>query len=398
MPLLIVRNDITKMRVDAIVNAARPSLLGGGGVDGAIHAAAGPELLAACKALGGCPVGETRLTPGFRLPCRWVIHTVGPVWQGGTAGEREKLLSCYRNALELAESLGCESIAFPLISSGAFGYPKEQAVEVAREAIEGFLWSHELQVYLVIYGEESLAASRKSFDEIREYIDSAYVRLHSYRRRRDELEAQREALRETQREAIDYSLAIFERESNVSPMPPPSAPAPAPKPAESAESPLPDLFRRRQREREASAPPPPCAADRPVFARVEANADLPPFDSRFGRLDESFQQMLLRKIDERGMTDAACYKRANIDRKLFSKIRKDVYYKPSKPTALAFAVALELELRETEELLEKAGFALSRSSRFDLIVRYFIERHIYDVFTINEALFEFDQVLLGNAS
>ena len=390
MPFLIVRNDITKMHVDAIVNAAKPSLLGGGGVDGAIHAAAGPELLEACKSLGGCPTGQVRLTPGFRLPCRWVIHTVGPVWQGGTAGEREKLLSCYRYSLELAESLGCESVAFPLISSGAYGYPKDQAAELAREAIESFLWSHEMQVYLVIYGEESLAASRKVFDEIREYIDSAYVQQHPYRRnRREELE--------DRRESVEYSLAFPEKENNACPMPLPGAPAPAQQQAGQAEPPEPLFLPKAREKAAASAPPPPFAGIQPFAAAKQAAAPSP-FDSRFGRLDESFQQMLLRKIDERGMTDAACYKRANIDRKLFSKIRKDAYYKPSKPTALAFAVALELELDETEELLEKAGFALSRSSRFDLIVRYFIERHIYDVFTINEALFEFDQALLGNAS
>jgi O-acetyl-ADP-ribose deacetylase (regulator of RNase III) len=387
MPLLIVRNDITHMHVDAIVNAAKPSLLGGGGVDGAIHAAAGPELLEACKSLGGCPAGQVRLTPGFRLPCRWVIHTVGPVWQGGGAGERELLWSCYRNALELAESLGCETVAFPLISSGAYGYPKDRAVEVAREAIQDFLWAHEMQVYLVVYGEESLAASRKVFDQIREYIDSAYVRARPDRRNRPA--ARRESLEANQsmaEESVCASSAAF------------GAPAPAPEAPKSAKAPLQDFFRRKPKETAAPAPLPPCAAKRPDFAYAAEDAALSPFDSRFGRLDESFQQMLLRLIDQRGMTDAACYKRANIDRKLFSKIRKDVYYKPSKPTALAFAVALELELDETEELLEKAGFALSRSSRFDLIVRYFIERHIYDVFTINEALFEFDQALLGNVS
>ena len=393
MPLLIVRNDITKMRVDAIVNAAKPSLLGGGGVDGAIHAAAGPELLEACKSLGGCPTGQVRLTPGFRLPCRWVIHTVGPVWQGGTAGERELLRSCYRNALELAASLDCETVAFPLISSGAYGYPKDRAAAVAREAIQDFLWTHEMQVYLVVYGEESLAASRGVFAEIREYIDSAYVREHPYRRNRRE---SFEAYQGMAEENVCASSSAF------------GAPPPAPKPS---------LWKRRRAAAENApaapcpaekAPAASCPADQPdldfaaselsIFAFAAEEADASPFDSRFGRLDESFQQMLLRLIDARGMTDAACYKRANIDRKLFSKIRKDVRYKPSKPTALAFAVALELDVEETEELLEKAGFALSRSSRFDLIVRWFIERRIYDVFTINEALFEFDQALLGNVS
>ena len=399
MPLLIVRNDITKMRVDAIVNAAKPSLLGGGGVDGAIHAAAGPELLEACRKLGGCPPGQARVTPGFRLPCKWVIHTVGPVWQGGGAGERETLLSCYRSSLELAESLGCESLAFPLISSGAYGYPKEAAVETAREAIQRFLWEHEMRVYLVIYGEESLAASHKYFDEIREYIDSAYVREHPYRRNR------RESLFHRGEDDPDLPELCAERpdmhfEAASMPLPQSAwekeeaAPAPpeqiSPETAQEApEQAFPEM---------APKPAPQAAQKESAPAFFHDVLFSASFDSRFGRLDESFQQMLLRKIDERGMTDAACYKRANIDRKLFSKIRKDVRYKPSKPTALAFAVALELDVEETEELLEKAGFALSRSSRFDLIVRWFIERRIYDVFTINEALFEFDQALLGNVS
>lgn len=395
MPLLIVRNDITKMQVDAIVNAANAGLSGGGGVDGAIHAAAGPELQEACRKLGGCPAGQARLTPGFRLPCKWVIHTVGPVWQGGGAGERETLLSCYRSSLELAESLGCESLAFPLISSGAYGYPKEAAVEAAREAIERFLWEHEMTVYLVLYGSESLAASHKYFDEIREYIDNAYVQEHPYRRNH------RESLLFHREEASD-SFG--------------SGAAPEDRPFEAESMPL--FHAARADEETASddrewapgpsaAPAPASQQPAPKPAPKESAPGMPlgghahyaiSFDSRFGRLDESFQQMLLRKIDERGMTDADCYKRANIDRKLFSKIRKDVGYRPSKPTAVAFAVALELNVEETEELLEKAGFALSRSSRFDLIVRWFIEREIYDVFTINEALFEFDQVLLGNVS
>ena len=367
MPLWIVRNDITRMRVDAIVNAAKPSLLGGGGVDGAIHAAAGPELAEACKALGGCPVGGVRLTPGFRLPCRWVIHTVGPVWQGGDAGEWDQLQSCYRSALELAESLGCESLAFPLIASGAYGTPKDLAAEAARQAIESFLWKHEMTVYLVLYGEESLTASRQIFDQIREYIDNSYVQEHPSRPNRRR------------------RVGLEDTSSSIGALPVPES------------MPLPMQQARRKEKTAKPASPAAFLREEDKIAAAERSEE-GGFDSRFGRPDESFQQMLLRKIDERGMTDAACYKRANIDRKLFSKIRKDVYYKPSKPTALAFAVALELDLGETEELLEKAGFALSRSSRFDLILRWFIEREIYDVFRINEALFEFDQPLLGNLS
>ena len=329
MPLHIVRNDITTMKVDAIVNAANESLLGGGGVDGAIHRAAGPELLAECRTLGGCQTGRAKLTRAYRLPAKYVIHTVGPVWRGGGHGEQELLASAYRSALELALAHGCGSAAFPLLSSGAYGYPKAQALKTAVDTIGDFLLGHDMTVYLVVYDRAAYDIGGKLFADIAAYIDDRYVDIHT-------------DSRETQRRRMAMASMLIEEE----------APTPA-----------------------AAAPP--------------------GLDEVLSKLDESFSQMLLRKIDERGMTDAQCYKKANIDRKLFSKIRSDVYYKPSKPTAMAFAVALELPLDEARELLSKAGFAFSHASKFDIIVEYFIARENYNIFEINEALFAFDQSLLG---
>lgn len=368
MPFFIVRNDITKMQVDAIVNAARPSLLGGGGVDGAIHAAAGPELLEECRTLGGCEIGQAKLTRGYRLPARWVIHTVGPVWHGGLFGERKKLLSCYRNSLALAAEQGCESVAFPLISSGAYGYPKDKALDAAREAIEGFLQEQDMTVYLVVYGEESLSASQKLFAEVREYIDREYVRQHPYRRN----EAARKAALREESGSFPAPGAIQEEDANSAPL----FMIPAPK----------------KRKESAICPPAPAQSDGGLW---EEESSGEPGNWPFGRLDESFQQMLLRLIDQRGMTDAECYKRANVDRKHFSKIRSDPSYRPSKPTVIAFAVALRLDLAETEALMRKAGFAFSPSQVFDVIVSYFIEKKDFDIFKINEALYAFDQTLLG---
>lgn len=335
MPLKIVRADITKLEVDAIVNAANSSLLGGGGVDGAIHAAAGPELLSACRKLGGCNPGCAKITRGYDLPCKYVIHTVGPIWRGGGHREREVLGACYRNSLELAREHGCETVAFPLISSGAYGYPKDQALQTAIEEISHFLLHNEMEVTLVIFDKGSFAVSKKLLDDILEFIDDCYV--------------------EARVEKGNTVTRLFPAEPGYSV--PFSMPAQATMPA----------------------------------AMGEALS----LDELLTQIDESFSQMLLRKIDEKGMQDSQCYKRANIDRKLFSKIRGNVHYKPSKPTAIAFAIALELDLSETKELLQKAGYALSHSNKFDIIVEYFIRKGIYDIHQINEALFAFDQSLLG---
>ena len=340
MPLEIVRNDITKMKVDAIVNAANESLLGGGGVDGAIHRAAGDGLLAECRTLGGCKTGKAKITGGYNLPAKYVIHTVGPVYRDGKHGEKALLESCYRESLALAKAHGCESVAFPLISSGVYGYPKDQALKVAIDVISDFLLENEMTVYIVIFDKAAYKISEKLFSDIAAYIDDNYVDEHT-----------------------DYG-----RERNrISAMPP--------------------MAQRTRRKKSAIDSFEICDC-KAMLAEDDLNAKLK-------QIDESFSQMLLRKIDEKGMTDAECYKKANIDRKLFSKIRSDINYKPSKPTALAFAISLELSLDETEDMLRKAGFALSHSNKFDIIIEYCILNGIYDIDTVNQTLFDFDQPLLG---
>jgi len=346
MPLLFERNDICNMHVDAIVNPANETLLGGGGLDGRIHEAAGAELLEECRSLGGCRPGQAKITSAYKLPCRYIIHTVGPVWRGGTEGEREQLYSCYVNSLSLARHHGCESVAFPLISSGTNGCPMSEAISIAVDAISAFLLENDMRVYIVVFGREAMLLSSRLYEDIKEYIDDNYVDLshRTYSRRLN---------RHVASEA-KYLSAYFEED-----------------------------------ERSLATP----------YASTEDCSVLAPMASSLEdavrELDESFSQMLLRRIDEAGMTDAQCYKKANIDRRLFSKIRSDINYKPSKPTALAFAIALKMNMEDTKEFLEKAGYALSKSSIFDVIVRYFIEKENYNIFEINEALLAFDQSLLG---
>lgn len=337
MPLEVIRNDLTNMKVDAIVNSTDPSLTGSGGVDGLIRKKAGPKMLKACTSLGGCRVGEAKITKGYDLPCKYVIHTVGPQWIDGNHGEIELLKSCYLNSLELAKKKNCKTVAFPLISSGTYKFPKEKAFKTAFDTISAFLMENEMTVYIVVYDKKALLISEKLFSNIKEYIDDRYVDSSRFERTRRNLYLKPDASKG--------------RKDN-------------------------DVFEM-------------------VFQRAAPQASSMSLEDALSMLDESFTEMLLRKIDQSGMTDVQCYKKANIDRKLFSKIKSNKHYKPSKPTVIAFAVALELSLEETKEFLQKAGFALSHSSKFDIIIEYFISHGNYNIYEINEALYAFDQSLLG---
>ena len=328
MPLKLVRDDITRMQVDAIVNAANNSLLGGGGVDGAIHRAAGPGLLAECRRLNGCETGQAKLTGAYNLPCKYVIHTVGPIWRGGGHGEPELLAACYRNSLALAAQAKCESVAFPMISTGVYGYPKAEALRIAVREITDFLMDHDMEVTLVAFSKDAVQASRKLFGDIAAYIDDVYVAAHT-----DEPRESRRATRLTQEDVC--------------------------------------------------------------FSDAELCAPTMSLDDMLAQMDEGFPAMLLRKIDEKHMTDAQCYKRANIDRRLFNKIKNNPGYRPGKQTVLAFIIALRLSLDEAREMLSKAGFALSHSSKSDIVVEYCLINGIYDIFEINEVLFSLDLPLLG---
>ncbi|WP_251551156.1 macro domain-containing protein [Neobacillus muris] len=333
MPLEIVRHDITKMKVDVIVNAANTALKMGGGVCGAIfHAAGASELQEACDKIGGCQVGEAVITNGFQLEAKYIIHTPGPIWKGGENQEADLLKASYRNSLELAQHYQCESIAFPLISTGIYGYPKEEALQIAVSAIGTFLMNHDMLVYLVVFDKKAFGLSKKLFTSIHQYIDEHYV------------------------EEAEVTFLRVGRDERF-------------------------LNRHIQEARNLQED-----------LEVKASESLA---ALLNQLDESFSERLLRFIDEKGMSDVETYKRANIDRRLFSKIRNGVGYTPTKKTAVAFAIALELNRKETVDLLKTAGYTLSHSSKFDVIIEYFIQQANYNIHEINEALFAFDQPLLG---
>ena len=329
MPFEIVRNDIVNMKVDAIVNTANPRPIIGAGTDKAVHDKAGARLLLARKEIGDIEIGEAAITPAFDLDANYVIHTAGPIWRDGKSSEEALLASCFKNSLRLAKEKECESIAFPLISTGSYGFPKPLTLQIAVREISSFLMENEMQIYLVVFEKQSFELSEKLFKSVSSYIDANYV---------------------SDKMNLEYGtskLRRFEYEELIL--------------------------------RESS---------------YEITSKIPNLDGMLNNLDKGFSETLLYLIDRTGKKDSEIYKKANVDRKLFSKIRNNADYRPSKATAIAFAIALELSMDETDDLLARAGIALSQSNKFDVIVRYFIENKKYDIFELNSVLFEFDQPLI----
>lgn len=330
MPYILIRDDITTLKVDAVVNAANKELLEGGGVCGAIFDKAGrAKLKEACTLLAPIQTGQAVVTPGFGLPAAFIIHTAGPKWNGGLQKEEELLQSCYENALELACDHQLKSVAFPLISAGVYGFPKEKAFLIAKKTIQAFVEKKDITVFLVLFDQNSVQVSQQLKQSIEEFIDE-----HSVHR------LEKKYGRERNKMQVDEAFSFQEL---------------------------------------------------PTFESTKRST----LDDFLAITDETFSDKLIRLIDERGLSDPYVYRKANIDRRLFSKIRSKREYQPKKSTALSLAIALELSLEETQELLAAAGYSLSKSTKFDLIIEYFIREQNYDIYTINEVLFTYHQPLLG---
>lgn len=385
MPLTFLRADITTLSCDAIVNAANTKLLPGGGVCGAIFKAAGFLPLAlACRKIGSCAVGDAVMTKGFKLKAKAIIHTVGPVYGKDPANQERLLGDCYRNSLRLAAENGFESIAFPLISSGIYGYPKDEALSIATNAIKDFLQKSEtdMQVFLVVYDKASFEISRTLYEDIRSYIDEREVRPPAASRMPEDVSVNM-PFGAPAPDDFPGSTGKHDYAAKENP------------PHDEISHPQAKSFPRTKplSDRQKDFPPEAVCKQASMSLldalRARSLADL------LDRKSETFSEMLLRLIDEKGMTDVEVYKRANIDRKLFSKIRKKDYV-PKKATVFALIIGLRLNMDEARDLLSRAGFAFSESLRFDIIIEYFIEHERYDIYEINETLFAFDEALLGN--
>ena len=348
MSLQIIRQDITKTKCDAIVNATNTKLSPGGhGVDATVHKAAGPELLKECKEKGRINIGEAVYTEAYNLQCRYVIHTAGPKWLGGSEHEIQKLKECYTNSLELARSLNCESVAVPLISSGVMGVPKDKVLNVAIDAIKQFLNLNEMDVILTVFDKSSFELSKTLTGEVREFIDDNYVGAQTLNR---------------------------EYKTN------------------NAASKAKPVFREYNLKQKFGAPMSVAACAGIAMEKAS------PLEDAIIKLDESFSKRLFKLIDASGMTDVECYKKANVSRQTWHKIISDDKYRPSKNTVISLAIALKLSYEQTNALLASVGFTLSDSILFDIIIKYFLVNEKYDIFEIDSTLLKYDQVTLGSST
>ena len=344
MPFEIIRNDITNMRVDAIVNTANPKPVIGLGTDSRIHEKAGPRLLQARQAIGAIAVGSSAITPAFDLHAKYVIHTVGPVWEDGKYGEAQLLRSCYDSALNLALEHNCQSIAFPLISSGNYGFPKDKALQIAISAFSAFLLEQEMQIYLVVFDKTAFQLSEKLFHSVASYIDQHFV------------------------DTCEKAICGVSHE----------------------------IRQQRRRRRQKAAYIEVCENSVPYEAPLPCAPKALSLEDKLSQQDAGFSETLLKLIDESGHKDSTIYKKALLSKQHFSKIRNNPNYKPTKQTAIALALALELNVEQTNDLIGRAGYTLTNSSKFDLIIQYFIEQKMYNVVAINTVLYQFDQSLLGS--
>ena len=297
MPLKIIRQDITKIKCDAIVNPTNRHMWPGGGADAAIHEAAGPELFEYCQKLGGVSVGEAKITPAFNLPCKYVIHTAGPEWDGGLSGERVLLRSCYKESMKLAIEHRCKTVAFPLISSGLYGYPKDKVLKEATDVLSGFLKHYEMDVYIVVYDKTAYSISRDLYDDVQSFVDNFYVEMHT-----DVFDNFREEVAYASYKASRIMCDV----------------------CSTPEEPI----------EEYSIEAPVCCESTLLQSKG--------LDMMLKEMDKGFAETLFDYIDKKGLTDVEAYKCANVSRKTFSKIKCDKYYKPSKVTAVSFAVGLHL--------------------------------------------------------
>ena len=390
MPFSIVRNNIASMWTDCIVCPTDSDYSGLGGADHAIHLAAGEQLDEACRSLPTLSVGSVTITRGYNLPVRYILHTMGPVWIDGEQGESESLAACYNAVLTKAATLGMQSISIPLISSGTYRFPKDQVLRIALDAVSRFLLDHEMMIYIVVYDKSAYSVSKKLMSDIKAYIDDTDVDETEDQQSNNRYSLSLERKYERRRRPIDeFDLQQHEKGAAKPAKPEEPCCSYSIKPDSSYD----DMFS------PSASEPRPIKVDAEFFSVPSSSLKCTKKDKLkklIDELDEGFSDALLRLIDEKHMTDVECYKKANIDKKLFSKIRSNRFYRPSKPTVLAFAISLELDLEETESLLKKAGYALSPSIKFDRLIQFFIENHIYDIVEINMVLFSYDQPCLGN--